>query len=595
MALTRLRQGVLAALVVIALMCSACGGNESDPSRTATASQATMAPQPQVQADDTTSSETDTTSTTTAADDTTNSETDTTSTTTAADDTTNSETDTTSTTTAADDTTNSETDTTSTTTAADDTTVTVAAPAAVAVEPDTVTLPALGDTVLLAAEVRDPLARPMDSEPVGWLSSDPLVATVNSLGLVTAVGNGAATITATAGEVAGIATVTVAVPNVEAVFDSLMLEFISERDIGAAALAVMRDGEIVYDKAFGWMDESRVRPVRQDVVMRVASISKVVTAVAIRRLIAEGKVALDDYVFDLGQETGGLLDLDPVPSLGDPRIAEITVRHLLVHESGLGKGIWWDNFAIAAATGEPVPVSREATIRYLIGLPLEFAPGSTHLYSNPGFLVLGHIVETVSGQDYMDYVHETIFAPLGIGREDFIFGRSLPTDRSDREPWYDSRGFPLAIDLFDPSGPWVPWPDGGWDQGMQLAYGGLAASTTALLKFIEVYQASHDEFLGMARRNGWGWYQGRQMGNSALVRQTPSGINYAAIFNRAIREEGSGNLAPETGYPLQLSDLIDELLASGRIVWPEPTEPTASPPAPHSPDRKGQPGRVRHP
>ena len=65
-----------------------------------------------------------------------------------------------------------------------------------------------------------------------------------------------------------------------------------------------------------------------------------------------------------------------------------------------------------------------------------------------------------------------------------------------------------------------------------MAYGGLAASTNALLKFIEVHQASNDEFLGMARQDGWGWYQGNHFGSNALVRQTPGGVNYAAIFNK---------------------------------------------------------------
>ena len=272
-------------------------------------------------------------------------------------------------------------------------------------------------------------------------------------------------------------------------------------------------------------------------------------------------MTLDDYVFDLGQETGGLLDLDPIPSLGDPRIADITVRHLLVHEAGWGSGRWWDHFPIAEATGEPVPVSRQSMIRYLLGFPLNYAPGTTHIYSNEGFLLLGHIVETVSGQDYMDYVHENIFAPLGIGRGDFFLGRSLPADRSNREPWYDGRGTGFTLNLFDPSGPQVLWPDGGWDNRISMAYGGLVASTTALLKFIEVYQASDDEFIGMTRQNGWGWYQGGRPGTNALVRQTPSGINYAAIFNRSS--------LGEPGYPLQLTRLIDELLASGRIVWPE--------------------------
>ena len=342
-----------------------------------------------------------------------------------------------------------------------------------------------------------------------------------------------------------------------------MLEFISERDIGAAALAIMRDGEVVYDRAFGWMDRERVQPVRQDVIMRVYSVTKVVTAAAIRHLIAEGKIALDDYAFDLGQEKGGLLAVDPVPSLGDPRIAEITVRHLLVHESGLGQGVWWDHFAISEATGQAVPVSREAMLRYLIGLPLYFAPGSEYRYSNAGFSVLGHIIETVTGQDYLDYAHAAIFEPLGIESEEVILGRSLPADRSDREPWYDSRGVELTTNLFDTSGPLVPWSDGGWHQGVTyFASGDLAATTTALLKFIEVYQASDDEFLGLPRRSGWGWYRGRHFGASALVRQTPTGINYAALLNRSTE-----------GDSMHLTELVDGVLASGCIEWPEAEQP----------------------
>jgi CubicO group peptidase (beta-lactamase class C family) len=441
----------------------------------------------------------------------------------------------------------------------------------VALSPAADTLMAFGDTVRLTAEATDANGHAVPGSEFSWSSSDASVAAVDASGLVTAAANGTVTITASAGGASGTAAVTVATPNVDAVFDSLMLAFTRERDIGAAALGIMRDGEIVYDRAFGWMDSARVRPVRQDVVMRVMSVSKVVTAVAIRRLVADGRMSLDDYVFDLGQDAGGLLDLDPVPSIGDPRIAEITVRHLLWHEGGWGTpatGVWWGHFRIAKATGESVPVSREAMIRYLMGLPLGFAPGTNRAYSNEGFLVLGHIVETVSGRDYMDYVHETLFAPLGIGREDFILGRSLPADRSDREPWYDSRGASLTINLFDPRGPRVPWPDGGWDQRVTMAYGGLAASTEALLRFIEVYQASHDEFLGMARHDGWGRYRGRHIGSNALVRQTPSGVNYAAIFNKSPRDPETQSGTRHFDYALELQELVDELLSSGRIVWP---------------------------
>ena len=203
--------------------------------------------------------------------------------------------------------------------------------------------------------------------------------------------------------------------------------------------------------------------------MRIMSIQKVVTAAAIRHLAAAGKLTLDDYVFDLGQEGGGLLDLDPVPSLGDPRTAHITVRHLLVHKSGLGGGDQW-------VWDHGRPPSLEEEVRGLLGRPLQATPGNVYRYSNDGYLVLGYIVEALSSQDYISYLHEHIFGSLGIGRQDFILGRTFPEERSEREPWYDASRSLLTGNVFDPLGPLVPWPDGGWDQGI-----GLAASTRALL------------------------------------------------------------------------------------------------------------------
>ena len=63
----------------------------------------------------------------------------------------------------------------------------------------------------------------------------------------------------------------------EALFDSLMVEFTEKHGIGAAALGIMKDGEIVYDRAFGWMDRDRTIPIRQDVMMRLASVTKPIT------------------------------------------------------------------------------------------------------------------------------------------------------------------------------------------------------------------------------------------------------------------------------------------------------------------------------
>ena len=126
------------------------------------------------------------------------------------------------------------------------------APTTVAITPDTVALAALGDTVRLAAEVRDQIGRPVDGEAVVWASGDTLVATVDSTGLVTAAGNGATTITATAGPVSGSAAVTV-MQSAGTVVVSPAADTIARGDtLRLVAEAFDENGHLLAAAAFTW-------------------------------------------------------------------------------------------------------------------------------------------------------------------------------------------------------------------------------------------------------------------------------------------------------------------------------------------------------
>ena len=321
-------------------------------------------------------------------------------------------------------------------------------------------------------------------------------------------------------------------------FTALLRVFADRHGIGAAALAVMKNGEIVNEGAVGFMDAERQVSIRQDVMMRLASVSKPITAAAIRTLANAGRLALDDRVFELGQVEGGLLHFDPFPQLGDSRLADVTVLHLLQHRGGWDRetagDLTYREIEIAQAMSISSPPGRENTVRYILGQPLQFAPGSRRAYSNIGYLVLGLIVEEASGQDYITYVRENIFTPLDVPSGDVIQGRTFPEARSDREPWYAGEGF--ARNVFDPSGPLVRWPDGGWDHEARIAQGGLVASTRAILAFLDAYQVAGDD-IGRRRRGGeggqWWWYHtGSLSGTNTLALQRGNGINYVALFNR---------------------------------------------------------------
>jgi CubicO group peptidase (beta-lactamase class C family) len=350
-----------------------------------------------------------------------------------------------------------------------------------------------------------------------------------------------------------------------AALDSVMGDFMAMHDIGAGLLGVMKDGSVVYQRGHGWSDPGHTRPLSDDAMMRLASVTKPVTAALIHELVREGLLDLDDYAFDLGQPGGGILALAPFPTLGDPRLRDVRVIDLLRHEGGWDRSVAGDltyrEVAVAQAMGVTSPPGRERTVRYILGRPLEFDPGSRSAYSNIGYLVLGLIAEEVTGTTYMGALRSRVLDPLDVPPEDLIPGRTFPEDRSGREPWYDSDE--LVENVFDPTGPPVRRPAGGWDHEARVGQGGLVATPGAILALLDTYLVSGD-LIGARRSGAEGasWrrnHTGSLPGTNALARQRGDGINYVVLFNR---RPGSGS-----SYASLFRAELDRLLDSGRLEW----------------------------
>ncbi len=348
-------------------------------------------------------------------------------------------------------------------------------------------------------------------------------------------------------------------------FGGVVSEVMEQNGIGAGLVGVMRNGEIVVQQGFGSRDSAGATPLPADALMRIASVSKPLTAAAVRHLAASGALEIDDPAFDLDGAGSGLLRVDPYPGAGDPRLRQITVRHLLEHRGGWDRESRGDptfmEVEIAAAMGVESPPGRERTLSYILGQPLQFAPGSRSAYSNVGYLALGLLVESVSGEDLISYVHRHLLAPLGVAPADLIAGRTLPEDRDPREPWYQGAGQMRSV--FEPNGGMVPGPDGGWHHEARIAQGGMVASTAALLHFLAAYQVAGDGIGSVRAGNeggGWRWnHTGSLPGTDALARQRGDGVSYVVIFNR---RPASG-----TGYAALVRDRFDAMLDAGEIVW----------------------------
>jgi CubicO group peptidase (beta-lactamase class C family) len=195
--------------------------------------------------------------------------------------------------------------------------------------------------------------------------------------------------------------------------DAVMSEVYKPGEPGAAII-VQKDGKTIFRKGYGMADLELGVAVEPDMVFRLGSITKQFTAVSILMLAEQGKLALQDEITKF---------LPDYPTQG----RKITVEHLLTHTSG-----------IQSYTDLPewLPLWRkDFTVKELIDLfkdkPMKFEPGQRWVYNNSGYILLGAIIEKVSGQTYEEFVDSRIFKPLGMkhtyyGSTERVIPRRIP-------------------------------------------------------------------------------------------------------------------------------------------------------------------------
>ena len=230
-------------------------------------------------------------------------------------------------------------------------------------------------------------------------------------------------------------------------FDREIQKFMSARNVPGGALAVVKDGRLVYTRGYGWADRENKVPVKPTSLFRIASISKPFTAVAVLKLIEEKKLRLDAPVW-------GLLDLPswvPGGKNSDERWKQITARHLLQHTGGWDRDKSFDPMfrprEIATSFGLPSPPDPRVIIRYVLGKPLDFDPGTRYAYSNFGYCVLGRVIEKIAGTSYEKFVQEIVLAPIGISQ--MRVGASLAEKRVEGEVRYYTPHDEAAESVFD--------------------------------------------------------------------------------------------------------------------------------------------------
>jgi len=333
--------------------------------------------------------------------------------------------------------------------------------------------------------------------------------------------------------------------------DSQIEDFMKKWNIVGASVAVVKDERLIYSKGFGYADKENEIEVQPKHLFRVASVSKLISAIAVMKLVEENKISLNDTVFG----KNGILNSEQFLDIKDEKVLGITVKNLLNHTSGWTnkKGDpMFQNLSIAKKMNVELPIQTETIVKYVLqNRKLDYSPGRKSVYSNFGYAVLGMLIEEVSNTSYEDYVVTQILNPLGI--YDMHLGKSLPEDRFENEVrYYGLKGERSVLSSFG-TGERVPKYYGGNSIETLGAAGGWVATPTELMKLLVAVDGfnmrndllsseSINEMTKSSRKirpfgwtgtdsNGFWWRTGTLSGTSALLKREQNGLSWVLIIN----------------------------------------------------------------
>jgi N-acyl-D-amino-acid deacylase len=377
-----------------------------------------------------------------------------------------------------------------------------------------------------------------------------------------------------------------AVPELKG-FDDAVAASMRKYGVPGGALAVTKDGRLVFAHGYGLADRDAKTPVQPDSLFRIASVTKTITSAAILALIEQGRLDLNAKVLDV-LKASEVTSCQPL----DARWKQITIRQLLQHTAGFDRDKSFDPmfqpYQIALTIGTPPPAEPMAIIRYMMTTQrLDFDPGAKFAYSNFGYCLLGRVIEQLTGKKYEEAVRDLVLKPAGITR--MRIGRTLLSQRAPdevryyvvdqhkeltvfpqlREPATEPYGW-FYMEALDAHGAWIASPidlvrfacaiDGSRKPGL------LKPETVALIDAQPAprFPGKEEIYYGL----GWilrptgkdaGWsHDGLLPGTISLLVIGRGGVTWAVLFNQQEDIKGLHELRDEIGKVI------------GRVPkWPE--------------------------
>ncbi|GAB2976622.1 serine hydrolase domain-containing protein [Saccharothrix stipae] len=302
--------------------------------------------------------------------------------------------------------------------------------------------------------------------------------------------------------------------------DDYMAGVVHDTGLPGVSIVVTHDDRVVH--AAGYGEDSEGAPVTADTPMRIASVSKSFTAMAVMTLVEDGRIGLDEPV----------ADQLPGVTMADPRFTGVTVRHLLNQTSGFSDTTI-DVTALESAT---------SLAEYASGLgeaTLAADPGTRYEYCNVNYDLAARLVEVASGRSFGEYLRERVFAPLGMGRSAVSAEEVRPADgynslfgawvsRAELPGFLDSSGGGGVITTAADMGRWLISQTGN----------GVALVSPEGLRTMHTSSTVDDYAMGWIPRDGTLVHPGNLFTYSAVQAVVPgTGYGFAVLANSAALQD----------------------------------------------------------
>ena len=332
--------------------------------------------------------------------------------------------------------------------------------------------------------------------------------------------------------------------------DKKVNAYLNKWHMKGASLAITRGDSLVYAKGYGWADEENGLEMTPRHILRMASVSKLITAAGIMVLHDRGDLNINDTVFG---PSGILNDSTITALIKDKNYYKITVEHLMRHQAGFRRDPLFSSRDVRHQLQLDHAPEAEDFYRVVLNRRLKFAPGSWQSYSNFGYLLLSKIIEKVSGMPYDEFIRTEVLEPAGC-YDMHIAGTYYEDKRDNEVRYYTHEGDGKYIEEYTDSDVMVERCYGGNNIPLLSGAGAWCGSPAEIARFVAsidgrpevpdiITKESVDLMTGYYDRDtfslGWndthpdkGWSRtGTLSGTTALVKLFPDGECWVFISN----------------------------------------------------------------